>query len=209
MTERPFIILGGGGHARVVRSTLRQLGHTILGFTDPDEDASLEEDIDHLGPDAVLFDYTPTDVVLTVAIASTQDTTLRARTFKKQRRSDFDFPSIVHPRAVVAPEAAVGAGTQVAAGAVVQPGTTLAENVIVNTNASVDHDSEIGAHTHIAPGATVSGSVSIGARAHIGTGASLIQGIHVGPRSVVGAGAVVIEDVPPDSIVVGVPAVQK
>lgn len=208
MTERPFIILGGGGHARVVRSTLRQLNHTILGFTDPNENTSLKN-ADYLGTDAALVDYAPSDVVLAVGIASTQDTTLHARTFKKQRRSDFDFPSLVHPHAVVAPEATVGAGTQIMAGAVVQPGTTLAENVIVNTKASVDHGSEIGAHTHVAPGAIISGGVSVGTQVHIGAGASLIEGVHVASRSVVGAGAVVIDDVPPGSVVVGVPAVQR
>lgn len=209
MTERPFIILGGGGHARVVGSTLRQLNHTILGFTDPDEGASLEGDIDYLGADAALTNYAPTDVVLALGIASTQDTTRRAHIFEKQRRDDFDFPSVIHPSAFVTPEATVGDGTQVMAGAIIQSGTTIAQNVIVNTNASIDHGSEIGAHVHVAPGATVSGDVSVDARVHIGTGASLIQGIHVGAHSVVGAGAVVIEDVPPESVVVGVPAIQK
>lgn len=208
MSERPFIIVGGGGHARVVASTLQELGASILGFTDPDSDASLE-DIEHLGSDAALADYTPSEVALTVGVGSVESTTRRARLFDEVRSYDFDCPTVIHPNAFVASEASVGSGSQVIAGAVIQTGTALAENVIVNTNASLDHDCEIGAHTHVAPGVTVSGEVSLGARVHVGTGASLIEGVHVGARSVVGAGAVVIEDVPPDSVVVGVPAVQE
>ncbi len=209
MTERPFIILGGGGHARVVASTLRRLNRTILGFTDPREKASFGKEVEHLGGDAILEEYAPTEVALAVGVGSSRDTTRHAHLFDEQRNDNFDFPSLIHPDAFVAPEAHVGFGAQVMAGAVVQPGATLAENVIVNTNASIDHDSEIARHVHVAPGATISGHVSLDRRVHVGTGASIVQGIHVGARSVVGAGAVVINDVPPESIVVGVPARPK
>lgn len=209
MKERSFIILGGGGHARVVASTLRRLGKSILGFTDPDEEATLGDDIEHLGGDEVLTEKTPSEVALAIGVGSVQDTGRRAALFTKQVENGFQFPPLVHPKAFVASEASVNSGAQIMAGAVIQPSTKVSKNVILNTNATVDHDCEIGAHTHIAPGAAISGEVSLGDRVHIGTGASLVQGIRVGARSVVGAGAVVIEDVPPGSVVVGVPAVQK
>ncbi|WP_251941183.1 acetyltransferase [Salinibacter ruber] len=209
MSERPFIIVGGGGHARVLASTLRELGKSILGFTDPNSAASLGRDLEHLGSDDALADYAPSEVSLTVGVGSSDDTTRRARLFEEVKSTNFDFPPVVHPDAFLASETSIRIGSQVMAGAVVQAGTALAENVIVNTNATIDHDCEVGAHTHVAPGATVSGEVSLGARVHIGTGASLIQGVHVGAHSVVGAGAVVIEDLPPNSVVIGVPAVQK
>jgi UDP-perosamine 4-acetyltransferase len=209
MTDRPFIILGGGGHARVVASTLRQLNETILGFTDPDGEASLGDDVEYLGGDAILVDYATGEVVLAMGVGSSSDTARRARLFDEQRENDFEFPPIIHPSAFVAPEVSIEQGGQVMAGAVVQPGTTLAENVIVNTNATIDHDCHIGPHVHVAPGATLSGNVTLDRRVHVGTGASIIQGIRAGARSVVGAGAVVTEDVPPDQTVVGIPAHPK
>jgi len=209
MTERSFIILGGGGHARVVAHTLRELDKAIVGFTDPSDNASLGKNIQHLGGDEVLEDYSPTEVALSVGVGSSRDTARHARLFNEQRSNNFEFPALIHPNAFVVPDVSVGAGVQVMAGAVVQPGTTLAENVIVNTNASIDHDCEIASHVHVAPGATISGNVSLDQRVHVGTGASIIQGVHVGAQSVVGAGAVVINDVPPESIVVGTPAHPK
>ena len=209
MTDRPFIIVGGGGHARVVASTLRQLNETILGFTDPDGEAPLGNDVEHLGGDAILTEYATSDVVLAVGIGSSSDTARHARLFAEQNEYDFEFPSIIHPNAFVAPEVSIEQGGQVMAGAVVQPGTALAENAIVNTNATIDHDCEVGPHVHVAPGATLSGNVSLAPRVHVGTGASIIQGVRVGTRSVVGAGAVVTEDVPPDQTVVGIPAHPK
>jgi acetyltransferase-like isoleucine patch superfamily enzyme len=49
-------------------------------------------------------------------------------------------------------------------------------------------------------------AVKIEAWADVGTGAIILPGITVGKGSIVGAGAVVTEDVPPFSIVAGVPA---
>lgn len=209
MSERPFIIVGGGGHARVVASTLRRLGESILGFTDPDGDAPLGDDIEHLGGDEILTEKERSEVALTMGVSSAGDTSPRAALFTEQVDNGFQFPPLVHPDAVVASEATMEAGTQVMAGAVIQPGASLGDNVIVNTNASVDHDCDVGAHSHIAPGATLSGEVVLDSQIHVGTGASIIQGTEIGKNSVVGAGAVVIEDVPPETVVVGAPAHPK
>jgi len=92
------------------------------------------------------------------------------------------------------------------AGAVVQAGCVIGSNTIINTRASVDHDSKIGAHVHVAPGVVLSGGVTIYDEAHLGTGAVVIQGVTIGRASVVGAGAVVIRDVSDGAKVVGVPA---
>jgi UDP-perosamine 4-acetyltransferase len=209
MSERPFIIVGGGGHARVVSSTLRRLGKSILGFTDPDKEATLGDEIEHLGGDKVLTEKATSEVALTMGVGSVRDTGYRADIFTEQVENGFQLPPLVHPNAFVATEATVEAGAQVMAGAVIQPGTSIRENVIVNTNATVDHDCEIGVHSHIAPGATVSGEVLLDGRVHVGTGASIIQGVQIGKNSVVGAGAVVVEDVPPETVVVGIPAHPK
>ncbi len=209
MSERPFIIVGGGGHARVVVSTLRRLGKSIRGFTDPDKEATLSDDLEHLGGDEILAESEPSEVALTMGMASVRNTGHRAGLFTDQVENGFQFPAVVHPDAVVTPEVEMGIGTQVMAGAVIQPGVTLGKNVVVNTNTSVDHDCDIRAHSHVAPGATISGEVTLESRVHVGTGASIIQGIHIGCGSVVGAGAVVIRDVPPESVVIGVPATQR
>lgn len=207
--ERPYVILGGGGHARVVASTLYQLNKSILGFTDPNRSSSVGLDIEHLGGDEILSEYTPDDVFLVNGMGSAQDTASRMNLFLEQKGNGFHFPVVVHRKAILAPDAKLGIGAQVMAGAVVQTGTTVAENVIVNTSASIDHDCYIASHTHIAPGVTLSGGVTIGEGVHIGTGASVIHEVNIGAQSVVGAGAVVVEDVPPKTTVVGVPAQPK
>lgn len=204
--EKPFIILGGGGHAKVVASMLRQLGRSVLGYTDPNPKTILDEQTEYLGTDDILATYDSDDVHYAIGLGSIGPVDARRRLFTEQHDRGASFPALVHPFATVAPEATLGAGAQVMAGAVVQAGATIQQNVLVNTGATIDHDCTVGAHTHIAPGCTLSGSVTVEEKVHIGTGATVIQGCTIGKRSVVGAGAVVLENVKAGVTVVGVPA---
>jgi UDP-perosamine 4-acetyltransferase len=112
----------------------------------------------------------------------------------------------IHPAASVARSAIIGPGATIMAGAVVQARARIGANAIVNTRSSVDHNSQLGDHAHIAPGATCSGGVRIGENAHIGAGAVIIENIEIGKAATIGAGAVVISDCPAGATVIGIPA---
>lgn len=201
----PLIIIGGGGHAKVLASTLLLQRRIVLGFVDLRPMPSLLG-IAQLGDDDAVFLQAPDKVRLVNGVGSIDSTDLRRAVYERFRERQYSFETIIHPSAIIAPEVEIEDGAQVMAGAVVQPGSSLGANVIINTGARVDHDCLIDSHAHVAPGVTVSGYVHIGEGAHIGTGASLIQGVNVGAASIVGAGAVVVDDVPAGLTVVGVPA---
>jgi sugar O-acyltransferase (sialic acid O-acetyltransferase NeuD family) len=201
----PVIIVGGGDHAKVLVSTLLLLQRRVLGFVDPKPLLPLLG-IANLGDDDGVFTHPPDRVRLVNGIGSIESTVLRQAVYEKFREKQYIFDTVIHPSAIVAPEVHIEDGVQIMAGSVVQPGSRLGENVIINTGARVDHDCVIDAHSHVAPGVTLSGHVYIGKGAHVGTGASIIQGIKVNAGGIVGAGAVVIDDVPAGATVVGVPA---
>ena len=52
----------------------------------------------------------------------------------------------------------------------------------------------------------VRGSPKIGSRVDIGAGAKILGAINIGDDTAIGANAVVLQDVPPDSIAIGIPA---
>lgn len=118
----------------------------------------------------------------------------------------FELGRALHPRATIAPDVTLGAGTVIVAGAVVNPNATIGANVIVNTCASVDHDCVLGDAVHVAPGARLAGGVRVDSESWIGLGAVVLEGRTIGPGTMVGAGAVVTRDLPGDVVAHGSPA---
>jgi sugar O-acyltransferase (sialic acid O-acetyltransferase NeuD family) len=206
-----LILLGGGGHGRVLLAALVAEGRhkEVIGIIDPMAALMAKKiaSVPVLGSDeALIFQYSSSEVVLINGLGSTASTQRRRQLYESFCWDGYGFTGIRHPSALLAGEVEYGDGCQFMAGATLQTGSKLAENVIINTGAVVDHDCRIGAHVHIAPGAVVSGGVEVGMAAHIGCGATIIQGVKIGKEAVVGAGAVVIRDVPDGVTVVGCPA---
>jgi sugar O-acyltransferase (sialic acid O-acetyltransferase NeuD family) len=203
---KPAIIIGGGGHAKVLASTLLALDHPILGFTDPDESRDLMLGVPRIGSDGIISSHDPSAVVLVNGIGCVEPGPLRATIFRRFKDLGYSFLTVIHPAASVAKDAVIGEGTAIFAGAVVQTAVTIGANAILNTRASVDHDCEIGSHVHIAPGVTLSGAVTVGDGTHLGVGCTVIQGVTIGTEALVGAGSVVLREVKAGARVFGNPA---
>ena len=121
-------------------------------------------------------------------------------------RFALSFCNLIHPTAYVSPLATLGQGVFVGARSVVAAGARLGDHVVVNRAASVGHDSEIGDYSRVQPGATVCGLIRIGRKVTVGAGATVIERLRIGDGAGIAAGAVVVRDVPPNTLVVGVPA---
>lgn len=182
---KPLILLGGGGHGRVVRALMEEIGATIAGVADP----ALSGDwngIPVLSEDAL---PAPDAVDLALGVGQLPRREIRRNLFERFSAEGYHFPALVHPAAWIARDVNLDEGTQIMAGAVIQPGTRIGFGTIVNTAASVDHDCTIGAHVHIAPGATLCGDITVGDGAFIGAGAVVLQGQSIAAGHVVHAAA--------------------
>lgn len=204
----PRIIIGAGGHAKVLIEALLLSRTQVAGILDPNPETHGKRvlGVPVIGNDDVLFRYDPAEVRCVNGIGSVRVPRHRCEVFLRLLGKGYSFVSVIHPSAVIASDAVIGEGAQIMAGVVIQPGCVIGRNTIINTRASVDHDCVIGDHAHIAPGVTLSGEVRIGEGAHIGTAATVIQGVQIGSNSLIGAGALVIRDVPSHAKVMGVPA---
>ncbi|MFH1791015.1 MAG: acetyltransferase [Candidatus Omnitrophota bacterium] len=197
-----IVIVGGGGHAKVVIDAARkQGGFRIAGVADPSlKKGSSIMGAPALGGDSVLPAVLARGVKYAfVGVGSVGDTGPRKKIYNALKRIGFNIPVIVHPASVIADDVELGDGTFVAAGAVINPGTRTGKNVIINTCASVDHDCALGDFAHIAPNAVLSGGVRIGEDTHVGVGATVIQNIAVGKRCLIKAGAVLTDSIGDDS----------
>jgi sugar O-acyltransferase (sialic acid O-acetyltransferase NeuD family) len=116
------------------------------------------------------------------------------------------FATIVHPSAVVAPDATVGYNTLVMSSVVISCGVEIGNHCIVLPNTVIAHDSGIGDYCCIGSNAAISGNVVIGRNCYVGSGANIRDGVRIGERSLVGLGSNVISDFGDDVTVVGNPA---
>ncbi len=208
MKKRPVIIVGAGGHARVLFDILLQTDHEVLGFADIDL-AGTEGGLHGkpiLGGDEFILRNKPQHVLLANGVGSTGNIQRRKAVFEKFSIEGFEFVNVIHPTATISPRSEIGSCTQVMAGSIVQTGARISRNCIVNTGAIVEHDCQIESHVHLAPGVTLSGGVFVGQETHVGTGSTVVQGVRIGKGCMVAAGAVVISDVGDGMRVAGVPA---
>jgi sugar O-acyltransferase (sialic acid O-acetyltransferase NeuD family) len=200
--QRPVIVLGGGGHAKVVISILLLQGRHVLGYCGLEEEGEPILGVRRLGREEIIFERAAGDVSLANGIG----TPGRRAAYIKFTDKGYSFDPIVHPSAVAARDIGPADGAQIMAGVVIQPGTVMGVDVIINSRASVDHDCVLADHVHVGPGAVLCGGVRLESGVEIGAGATVIQGRSIGADSIIGAGAVVIEDIPPGVTAVGVPA---
>jgi sugar O-acyltransferase (sialic acid O-acetyltransferase NeuD family) len=114
--------------------------------------------------------------------------------------------TLIHPGAMVAASASVGAGSMISAAAVVNVDARLGHSCMIHSGATVDHDDVLDDGVTISPGAHLAGHVTVHGGAFIGIGAAVVGGVTIGRNATVGAGAVVIRDVPEGTTVVGNPA---
>ncbi|MBF0098168.1 MAG: acetyltransferase [Magnetococcales bacterium] len=205
-----YILLGCGGHGRVLLATLQALGwmERLLGVVDPDPQALVSQGCSAtlLGDDGYLSRVNPASVQLLNGIGSVGWTAKRRQIFLAWQEEGFAFASLLHPAAWLAASLQLGAGAQVMAGAVIQNGCQLGANVLINSRALLEHECVLQDHVHVASGAVLCGNVRVGEGVHVGAGATLLQGVRIGAGACIGAGAVVLHDVAPGVTVVGVPA---
>jgi len=205
------IVIGAGGHGRVVADALVAAGASVLGFTDSNGSlhGQVVDGIAVLGDDSALARFDRAAVSLALGVGSVGLPAARERIGEALLRNGWTLATVVHPSAIVSRSAVIEAGAQVMAGAIVQRDVRIGVGAIVNTGAQLDHGCVIGRFTHIAPGVVLSGDVTIGDGSHVGVGAVVVQEISLGRRTVVAAGAVVIADDSGDSILQGVPASRR
>lgn len=195
--SKPLVLLGAGGHAKVLISLARAAGFDLFGVCDPTlscEGQKQWRGLRVMGGDDVLDTLDPESVGMVNGIGQLVAGNGRRRIFENLKSKGFHFPILVHPTAWVDDTSILREGVQIMAGAIIQADVIIGENSIVNTKAGIDHDCRLGAHVHVAPGATLCGGVHVRDHAFVGSGATVIQGVAIGEGAVVGAGAVLVRD---------------
>ena len=194
-----LVIIGAGGHGKVIADIALKCGYTNICFVDDNSTGEIM-DFQIIGniDDVEELNEGHTDFIIGIG-----NNEIRKRIAE---RFDINWRTLIHPSAQIATHVSIGCGTVVMAGAVVNVGTTIGNHCVVNTCSSVDHDCIIGDFSHIAVGAHIAGTVHTGETVFVGAGAPLINNVDICNGSIIGAGAVVIKTIIEKGTYIGVPA---
>lgn len=195
-----LIIIGAGGHGKVVADIASLCGYSEICFLADSCDASEIMGYRVLGGTELIPELEG-DFIVAIGAAS-----VRRRFIEQLEALGKNIVTLVHPAATVSSTATLGTGTVVVAGAVINPDTKIGKGSIINTCASVDHDNILGDFVHVSVGAHLAGGVSVGDDAWIGVGAAVNNGISICGGCMIGSGAVVVRDITESGTWVGVPA---
>jgi UDP-perosamine 4-acetyltransferase len=202
------IVIGGGGHAKVVISILKKLNiYNIVGYTDNEDKGPLLS-AKYIGKDDVLNNYYQNHNVKNVVMGLGQlnSSEYRRLISDKIKRIGYNFPCVISPAAIVNEDVKIGLGTVIMDGVVINSGTKIGDFCIVNTKTSIDHDCKIGDYVHVAPGVTICGGVKIGSNTFIGAGSTIIQYKNISDNVIIAAGATVINSINEPGSYCGIPA---
>lgn len=205
-----LLLLGAGGHAKVVAETALATGrYSRIAFLDDrcTGPGQLPDRLDWpvIGPFATALDCHISQQFSSVLVAI-GNAAVRLMWLQRLAAAGYELPVLVHPTAWVSPSAQIGAASVVFAQVAIQAQVIIGSGAILNTGCSVDHDAHLGDCVHLCPGARLAGEVRVGHRSWIGIGASVIQQIRIGTDVTVGAGAAVVRDLPNGVTALGVPA---
>ena len=209
-----IIIIGASGHAKVITDIIEKNGQfEIFGFIDSFKKIGTNilgyqiiGDEDHIP-------YLMEKEGITKGIIAIGDNWERKKMFKKIKaiNHSFDFISAIHPSASISNYSTIGRGVAVMAGTVINADAQVGDFSIVNTKASLGHDSILEKYSSLSSGVIVGGNVTIGKFTAISVGATIINNITIGKHTVIGAGAVVARNIGDFQVAYGIPAkfVQK
>lgn len=193
------IIIGAGGHAKVVADIVIKAGDKLLGFLDDNKKASVLDGYDVIGTIKDCKNFSD-DTEFVIAIG---DNNVRK---KISCEYNLKWYTAIHPSARIGICCQIGEGSVVMANAVINPCTKIGKHAIVNTAVVIEHDNVIDDFVHISPNATLCGEVTVGERTHIGASAVIKNGISIADNVIIGVGSAVVKDIEASGKYVGIPA---
>lgn len=194
-----LVIIGAGGHGKVIADNALKNGYTDICFADDNATGEcIGFPIIGKTDEIEAMNDGKTDFIIGIG-----NNAVRKAIAEKY---NVNWVTLIHPSAQIAFNASIGKGTVIMAGAVVNVCSTVGNHCIINSNAVVEHDNVIEDYVHISPKAALGGTVYIGEQTHVGLGAAVKNNIKICSKCVIGAGAVAVKNIECCGTYTGVPA---
>jgi len=205
---KKIILIGGGGHAKVIIDILRESdSYSIEGLVVNDPDSVKISDYPILGNDTILPDLYKSGLRnVALGVGGFTDNKNRTKLFNSVKSLGFHVISVIHPSTIISKTAKFGEGCVIYPGVTINSDVIIGDNVIISSGATIDHEAVIEDNVLISTGVTIGAYTRIMNGALLALGSKIVAGVTIGRNSLVYAGSVVVHDVDENTNVLGVPA---
>lgn len=138
-----LLIVGAGGHGKVVAETASACGYDQIDYID-------DKSPDAVGTIAELEKLSPTYDGVIISIGNNK---IRRELIERLEAVGAPITTLIHPTAFVSSSAEIGIGSVVLPGAVIHTNAKVGKGCIISIGALVDHDCVVGDYCHIDAGA--------------------------------------------------------
>ena len=202
--HKNVVIIGAGGHAKVIADIIKKSGDTIVGFLDDNkkigEHIILNYKVIGNLADRISISKSNPDYEFIIAIGDNKKRKEISQLFKLK------FYTAIHPSVQIGLDVEIQEGTVIMANACINSSAKIGKHCIINTGAIIEHDNIIEDFVHISPNVALGGTVKIGKSTHVGIGSTIKNNITICENCKIGVGAVVVKDIEKEGTYIGVPA---
>lgn len=202
--RKKVVIIGAGGHAKVIADIIEKSGDEIVGFLDDNKEigTTIIKEYKVIGDlnNRFAMAVTKENLEFIIAIGDNR---------KREEIShspNLKFYTAIHPSTQIGLDVEIQEGTVVMANSCINSSAKIGKHCIINTGSIIEHDNIIEDCVHISPNAALGGTVKIGENTHVGIGSIVKNNITICQNCIIGAGAVVVKDILEEGTYVGVPA---
>ena len=205
--HKKVVIIGAGGHAKVIADIIQKSGDIVYGFLDDNLEKGTiilnNENLKVIGDLNYRFTLPITQPELEFVIAIGDNN--RRKEIAETKIPNIKYYTAIHPSANIGLDVSMGEGTVVMANACINASTKIGKHCIINTASVIEHDNLINNYVHISPNATLCGTIKVGECTHVGAGVTIKNNINITDNCIIGAGATVINDINEKGTYIGVP----
>ena len=184
MLQRSLLILGAGGHGKVVLDVAESMKcYEIIHFLD-DGKAVGEKVLGYqvVGKISECYLYSGNYTDAIVALGKNE---VRLELTKRLKALGYHIPILIHSTSVVSRHANIKEGTVIMPQAVINADARIGTACIINTGAIIEHDCSVGDGSHIAYRAVLGGGAKVGCEVLVDIGSIVGRNADIADRTVV------------------------
>ncbi len=149
--KRSLLIIGAGGHGKVVAEVARDCGYEEIAFLDDNSNEAI-------GKISEMQKFSSLYKEAFVAIGNNQ---VRGEIISRLENEGYEIPVLMHPTAYISRTAKIQSGSVVEPKAIVNTNAEISEGCIISVGAIVDHDTKLEKCVHVNAGAIVKAGTTV------------------------------------------------